>query len=515
MRNPLIQTAVALAIAGAVPVAANAATYTIHISGASAQRTFWESDVEALATGTYASTTDSTGTTVCFLTKTTASLNPPVPDLHSLQCTISANRGGSAPALPTGVAVGDVINLNYEAEYGSVWGIAPFVPGDNAQTTGRRSLVQLAGGGTQTVSNYSRDLDTASAGLTDPSPIDIGVSDMEPILWANADNWPVSDGLQLGPDGTGTNNVINILSIPGQGAPTLAQLQTLESSWTEINGEVFTVVVQNTAAPGNAITNLSTQSLRAIFTGQYTNWSQVPEVGTATGSTAAIVVCRRDHGSGTQVASSLYFTQTECGGNEGVSYTGSAAGSPSRFVSSPNSALGSQEGSLSQSIAAFEGVGPVNPVENYSSNDVKACLAAYPGQSIGILSLSLSNSAYNTISIDNVPANAHNAASGAYKYAVTTWGYNNTANSQPSNAVAQAIASTLILDAQRPTRGVLPLESGTLSGGIWTTSSPQVAYGLQDVGPAQTFANNTANPSRPVSVWKTTPSKSACLIPIN
>jgi hypothetical protein len=506
MQNYLIRAAVVAALSGAAATAANAAAYTIHASGASAQRTFWESDLEALATGTYASTTDQSTppVTVCTIIKTTAGLNPPVPDLHSLTCTISANRGATPPALPAGVNAGDTITLNYEAEFGSVWGIAPFIPGTVASTTGRRS-VTCAG-----VTGYSRDQDTASACLSAPSGIDIAVSDWEPIMWASPDNWPVGDGLANGPDGTGTNNVIDILSIPGTGQPSLAQLQALEGTWSQINGEVFSVVVNNTAAPGNTITNLSTQSLRAIFTGQLKTWAQVPEVG----SGGSIVVCRRDHGSGSQVTASTYFTQTECGGNNGSDYTGAASGTAPRFVSGNNSAAGSNFGVLDQTIAAFDGLAfQVNPIENFSSNDIKSCLAAYPGVSIGFLSLS-PGAGYNTISVDNVQANAHNSALGAYRFVSATWGYNNTPNNQPGNTVVQAIASTLISDAQKPTRGVLPKEPGTLTGGVWTSASPQVAFALQDgLNGIPTFANNTANPSAPVAVWKNTlHNKSACTI---
>jgi hypothetical protein len=509
MNNCLLRAAIVAALAGTASTAANAAAYTIHASGASAQRTFWESDLEAIATGTYASTTDAGGTTVCTIIKTTAALNPPVPDLHSLTCTISASRGATPPALPAGLNAGDSVTLNYEAEFGSVWGIAPFIdasnpPATNASTIGRRS-VTCAG-----VTGYSRDHDTATACLSAPSGIDLAVSDVEPIFWALPDNWSASDGLSNAPDGTGFNNVINILSIPGQGQPTLAQLQTLESGWTEINGEVFTVVVNSTAAPTNGITNLSTQSLRSIFTGAYKTWAQVPEVGTG----GSIVVCRRDHGSGTQVESSLYFTQTECGGNNGSTYLGGASGGAPRFVSTPQSLAGAAEGNLDQTIAAFDGLSfQVNPIENFSSNDIKACLAAYPGVSIGILALS-PGSGYTTISIDNTPANAHNAALGAYPYWSTTWGFNNTPSNQPSNTVAQAIASTLVLDAQRPSRGVLPKEGGTYTGGVWTATTPVVAFGVNDLLPLPTVAANTANPSAPTSVYKNQ-TKSACTIPVN
>jgi hypothetical protein len=242
MKNHLVRAAVLAALAGAasttLPTVAGAAAYTLHISGASAQRTFWESDLEGIATGKFGSTSDNAtpANVLCTLIKTSATLNPPVPDLHSLTCAIAAtaNRFTSTIKVPTGVNPSDTIQLSYEAEFGSVWGIAPFLTpaivggsGSQAVINGGRREVTCSG-----VTSYSRDLDTASTCLTaNPVPVDIGVSDAEPIFWALPDNWSCSDGVTSNAcNGTGTNNVINILSIPGQGAPTLAQLQTLEKN---------------------------------------------------------------------------------------------------------------------------------------------------------------------------------------------------------------------------------------------------------------------------------------------
>jgi hypothetical protein len=508
MRKYLLQAAVAAAIAGVASTAANAASFVIHISGASAQRTFWEKDLSQLTQGTFAAIPNGT----CTVIATTASLSPQVPDLHSATCTVTSGHGSH---LPSGIGVGDTITMNYEAEFGSVWGIAPFVPGNNA-TGGRRSVTCTG------VTGYSRNLDTATACLSAPTPVDIGVSDAEPILWALPDNWSVSDGQTNVPNGTGPGNFISVLSNPTTGQPSLAELQSMEQgtnglspAWKEVNGEVFSVVLNNTAAPTNAITNLSTESLRAIFTGQYTTWSQVPEAAGITGNSAAIVVCRRDHGSGTQVTSSLYFTQTECGGNNGSTVSGTSSGTAPRFVSTPQSASGANENNLSQSIAGFEGLPfAVNPIENFSTNDITACLNAYPGQTIGIRSLSPS-SGYTTVSVDNVQANAHNAALGVYKYAINTWAVNNSAATQ--GGTAAAIAGQLIADATLAANGALPTEPGTLTAGVWTSASPSVVYGLQDTGTnpiKPSLATITANPSFPIAVWRNT-SGSSCTIPLN
>src|ERR1700677_2621194 len=185
MNNVLLRAAVAAVLAGAASTAANAATYTINISGASAQRTLWEGDLQQIAGGTFTTNADAGGHAVCTLVKTSAALSPAVPDIHAETCTVSTNPA-TTTQLPGGVATGDVITLNYEAEFGSVWGIAPFVTGDNA-SVGRRTIT-CAG-----VTGYSRDRDTASACMSaDPVAIDVGVSDAEPILWQSQDNWSYS-----------------------------------------------------------------------------------------------------------------------------------------------------------------------------------------------------------------------------------------------------------------------------------------------------------------------------------
>ena len=538
MNNHVLRAAIVAAIAAAAAQSASAADIALNISGASAQRTFWESDLEGIATGKFGSTTDSTGATVCFLTKTNASLldttqlpaRVGVPDLHVLSCTVSGNRAGSV-SIPASISVGQVIDLAYEAEFGSVWGLAPFVANTVASTQGRMELVKLAAGGTQTVTGYSRDLDTATAGLTGPIPVDIGVTDAEPILWASTDNWSYSDGNNASPptiDGTGTNGVINVLSIPGQGQPTLQQIETAAAAFSVVNGEVFSIVVDNHAAPGNGITNLSTQSIRSIFTGQYSTWAQVPEVGTG----GNIVVCRRDHGSGTEVATSTFFTQTECGGNNGLTYQGApGAGGATRVVSQNTSPKGAAPGNLVGSAGVVDTI-VGNPVENYSSNDVKSCLSANAGVSIGILNLGPS-SAYTTLSVDGVQANAHNTALGLYRYFTTTWAANQTATTQPGNAGAQSLASTLILDAQKVTRGLLPAENGSFVNNQWfappaaaaitssstpAVSGPEGYFYVQDVPqnlkPVVSSSSVTGNPSLPTSVWKDT-NKSSCTIRTN
>jgi hypothetical protein len=518
--NHLIRAAVATAVAGALSTAASAASYYINVSGASAQRTLWEGDLEAYATGKFGSVVDNSSTTVCFLTKTSpvlvttsgANTGYGVPDLHALVCTISSNRIGGAPTLPGNVAAGDVVTLYYGAEFGSIWGIAPFLPGSKAASRGGRMvLIPLAGGGTEAVNGYSRDQDTASSGLTGPIAVDIGVSDNEPILWASQDNWSYSDGLSYsGSDGTGTNHVINVLSIPGQGQPTLAQLETLEKKWSYVNGEVFTFVVDNSAAPTNGLTNLSTQSLLDIFTGQYQQWNEVPEVAAAglSNSSANIVVCRRDHGSGTEVTTSKYLTMTECNGNNGINASGGSVGAPPRMVSLNTNPAGSNIGALA-TAGTLDGFS-LNPYENFSSNDIKTCLSTNPGVSIGILVLGTATT-YTTLKVDGNEANAHNAAFGIYPFMAEDWAYNNTSANHGAGTAATNLAAAMVTDVS-VSPGVLPKETGTFANGSWvasgTTSGQVTNFYLQNMSlngaptmTASTEIGGTGGGSVPIAIW--------------
>jgi hypothetical protein len=528
LRNPLVRAAVAAAIAGSLSTAASAASYYLNISGASAQRTLWESDLEAFATGKFGSVVDASNTTVCFLTKTNAALESSgfaVPDLHALVCTISSDRISQTPSLPTGVSSGDVVTMYYGAEFGSIWGISPFLTSSitggtasRAATRGRMVLTPLATGGTQTVSSYNRDLDTASSGLTGPILVDIGVSDNEPVLWASQDNWSYSDGLSYsGPDGTGTNKVINVLGIPGQGQPTLTQLESLEQTWTYVNGEVFTFVVEPTHAPTNGITNLSEQSLRSIFTGQYKTWSEVPEVAAAglSNASANIVVCRRDHGSGSEVTTSWFLQGQECGGNNGINEFGSAIGGPVRLVSANTNPAGVNEVNLAQT-GTLDGF-TSNPIENFSTNDIKSCLAANPGVSIGLAVLGPSGS-YTTLKVDGIEANAHNAAFGIYPFYAEDWGYNGAAAHHAGAALN--LANQLFTDVSVATSGVLPTENGSMVSGSWVasgTASGQITnfYLENGINPAPTMTSSSqiGNPSVPIAIWNNANS-AACTIEV-
>ena len=449
MRYTAISAAVAAVLAAS---AAQAVTITVTASGASAQRSFWQQDLGGICTGTF-----NTGLTIFSVT------TPPGPDIQVAQCTVITAGRGTIP-LPAGLNNGDVLVLQYPAELGSVWGIAPKIP-TNRAAAGRRMLdftnPAVCPSTTCTVTGYNAETDTATTGLTAKVVPDLLVTDLEPTKWVNPDNWPLNAGTGLSFNILGDTAAANLNK-----SPTLAELQTAQAAFTRVNGQVFSVITH----PGVGVTNLSTNSLRAIFTGQYSDWKQVPEYS---GASLDITVCRRDHGSGTQVASSTYFTGTECNVPGAATYVTAGNG--------PN--LPANGGNLNTSV-----------LENASTNALANCVTSNPG-AIGVRSLSTST-AYTTVSIDGVEANAHNSAAGSYAFAFDTFVFDNTTASG-ATAAEKTVVSTLITDAKLVTR--LPVETGALAGGKWAaTGTRRVAFGGEFLG-----SGNPGSPSVVTDLWTT------------
>ena len=447
-------TVAGLIAAAAASSNASANSYTLYASGASAQRSFWESDLGYVCTGTR--TTPATKWTV--ITQALADgAKISLPDIEAVQCIITT--GAQLGSNPSTITIGDTLTLQYAAELGSVWGIAPFIPGNKSNLVGRsfiditNATVCPTAGGQCTVNGYDRLNDTATTGLATPVAPDIGLTDAEPGLWAASNNWP----LVTTPNG----NAYPILGDATTGLqPTAGQIGTYANNSSRVNGQVLSFVV-NTAAPTGSLTSLSRESLIAIFTGQYTNWGGVPEVGG--GNTTPIVVCRRDHGSGTEVTASVTLTAPECG-----------AGTAVQIVQARNGKTLAHPGKLCSTCV----------IENSTTNDMVACVTANVG-AIGIRSLSTSSS-YVTLQIDGVEANAHNAASGRYPYAYDAYVY--TGSSTLTGGKLD-IANALITDAA--TAANLAAETGTATGFLWTTggAAQRGAFAGQ-YGPGGTLTPN-------------------------
>jgi hypothetical protein len=446
MRTLKVSAAVAAILASA---GASAASVDLYVSGASAQRTFWSTDLQTSVCG---------GNSMTTYSVTGAAANP---DNQAYRCTADG-----ALTLPANVNANDIVTLHYSAELGSVSGISPFLPGHNATRlfvnpdSADCSVVGTVG--TCTITSYSAANETfASASgdaLVQKVP-DAGATDVDPVKFAGNDNWL---------DVTGASP-----AFPYWGPlPTIAQLQAFQSSANQkvMNGQVFMVIV-NPSNPIAAKGNISKASATAIFAGQYQTWGQVPEVGG--GNTTPIKVCRREHGSGTQVSASIFFTGTECG------VTGA-----SRFVSqNVNNGLGAKGG-------------PAGGVqEDNTTGKLNTCVLGTNG-AIGFRSIGSTTA--TILTLDGVEANAHNAAAGMYPYAFETWTYDNTATSGASPG-AVGLYNTLVTNARRaakiPAENGSQIAAGSKGAGQWTTTAPKVAYAL-----AATGFGNTKN----ITNWVTT-----------
>jgi hypothetical protein len=264
--------------------------------------------------------------------------------------------------------------------------------------------------------------------------------------------------------------------------PSASQLVTAATGGTVMNGQVFSVIVNNTG-PMAGVSSISTASLRSIFTGQYDVWGDVPEVGG--GNTTPITLCRREYGSGTGVAMSVFLTGNECGR--------SAA-----------------------QIASIVAPGSLTAiVENTSTGAVRTCVAGATG-GIGIASLSIAGT-YKTLNVDNVEANAHNAANGMYPFSMESWVYNKSASSGAS-APMIALASTLITNARKSANLTSQIENTAVLGanGSYTAATRKSNFALPIGGTGNTPATVAKAASIAAAViGLSTKSGDNCKVPYN
>ena len=450
--NMLLAAAVGAVLTSTAAVAAN--SFDIYVSGSSAAKSFFQLDVQNFFGGA----TNAATKIYNYKDPAIPSTNGQ-PDYSVTVVTVGNNQG------ITGLAVGDTVSLHYAGELGSVWGVA------GAFRTAARTRAQLTGlncaasGTTVTTTNVTTitcqgsafnhvtDTDGASPAVMASATADILVSDVEPDLFT-ADNWPTA------------NTDLTLIPTVLGAAPTATNITAAKVVLAPTIGQVFNVVGNN--IPGianNQRINLSSNTVRAILTGQYGTWNQVPEANDGTNATP-IFVCRRDHGSGTEISASVTFTGNECG-------------------------LAGANPVISQLVTGSAPSTSDNFQENASTVDMDTCIATHNG-SIGIRGLTTPSTGRVVFNIDGVEANAHNAAAGAYPYAYEAWVGTTGAHTGVPGLVATKLlnrlqsTTTLALysNFQETVSKATPASPSNLAGGTFVvgTNTPRNIYGLQGLG---------------------------------
>jgi hypothetical protein len=230
-------------------------------------------------------------------------------DFKAFSCTLKATA--DAPDLDTNVQNQNAV-VYYRSEGGSVYGVGPLIgtaPANATFATGVSRLVvdsncanpTVQGQGTTAhncpITGYSltTDTDTTIPSRLTTDPTQVGVTDVEPSLFRKL-NWPVAGTSVLGT------------------VPSDAQLNSLAGTATVASGTLFGVIVSNNGVT-SGLTNLSKTEIAAIFSGGLTDWVNVlnPDTKAAVaGSSTSIKLCRREPGSGTQVATAIYFHDYLC-----------------------------------------------------------------------------------------------------------------------------------------------------------------------------------------------------------
>lgn len=482
-----ISSAVAAILAGSTAMAANVDVY---IAGASAQKNFWYEDLANIADCPASSLVGAkwNGPATAPFTKAA--------DMSFVSCT-----AGSSP-LNSAISPGSTVTFHYSAELGSVWGVATMLGASGvsgyptthifltanggctagaytasnasfAATCGNSSspnyaLYSLGNGSNTGTDQFVGITSTGSTTMFITAQPDIMVTDLEPAQFTILNNWATANcSPSLGCSGANASLYKAIGAVPNS-----TQVGNITPAY--MNGEVFGIIVYPPATD-TALTNLSSTSVAAILQGDYTTWNQVPEVGTKDTADTAITLCRRDHGSGSQVAASLFFTGQECG-------------------------LTNDGGVLNQ--------GASNVTLNGATSAMRSCVNAKAG-SIGYLSLygnlpgQNEADSYVVMTIDGVQPNSHNAAAGYYKFATMTWGLLNPNDSTSGVAATMITRAQTAADIQSALGGGESVTLGSNGQFSLTTANTEAGYfsvtGIVDTGTASAL-DSVSTASIPVSL---------------
>jgi ABC-type phosphate transport system substrate-binding protein len=275
----ILAAAVAASLAGGSALAlppAGPFTVQLTISGSSAFEGALENELSRV------------GSTICnnaTFNKFQSNTN----DFRAYTCNLAAGA-----VTPGG---GETAVIYYRGEGGSVVGLKPLLTTGpqilrlqlsscafNAATTGTLTTNAC------TTAGYNAVNDTATGGL-EKAVSQLGFADEEPLLFTG-ENYP---------------NAATFAFL--QPVLTATERATLNTAAVAVVGQAFGIYVNGQNAELGAVGNLSKTVLSNVFKGTYSDWNFVPTVNgnTVTTTSLPIKLCRREAGSGTQVATSLFF----------------------------------------------------------------------------------------------------------------------------------------------------------------------------------------------------------------
>jgi hypothetical protein len=299
-----------------------------------------------------------------------------------------------------------------------------------------------------TVTNYCFVTDSADSGSAlQKEVIELGISDVEPAMFNGENLFTIANS----PFDTGTNGndfstgiTVNQLALQGF----TVQVNTAGTS-TDVNTYF-----------GSGTGSLSMASISGILSGNLVNWNKVPKAdgsGYISSTSAPITVCRRDVGSGTQVAASVVFNDATC----------NAAG------------------------RAWKASSPINN----SSTAMKTCLNG-GNNAIGILGGFGAATNAKPVLINGVTPNLVNAATGSYPYAKIMVSMTNDAAvaAGVSPSASDVSLFTAILNATTKA-SALPVLGGQYAG-ISGVSGNVKAAAFSAAAPVA-YVNNSKNSCKP------------------
>jgi ABC-type phosphate transport system substrate-binding protein len=387
-------------------------TVTLTVSGSSAFQAAFESELSRVGSSICANGT--VAVPALSYNKFQSSTN----DFRAYTCNLAGgvlSAGGGEPAA-----------IYYRGEGGSVTGLRPLLAGGPQIKRLLLSNCPVPASGstttnTCTISGYVSSSDAVTSGLEN-AVSELGFADEEPAVFTG-ENYPTAATFAF-----------------LQPALTATERTTLNGAAVSVVAQAFGIYVNTTDADLSAVTSLSRNTLGNIFKGTYSDWNTVPNDATGqpvTNGSLPIRLCRREAGSGTQTATSIFFNAT------------------SGFASEANP----------QALAVTSGGGGV--VENTSSGSMRTCINGNTG-AIGFISSEADVTGRHQIQIDgkgtSIAETGNNLgtaiATGDYDF----W-YEMVAIKRPGlGGAANTLASKLISVSQLQASGPTTANIAFLSG---------------------------------------------------